>query len=106
MLRLPNSAAVGNKVTMPTSPAAARKTNTLGWSAKLPVAMMKAADKLRWPVPSARTCLVSVLGPPSKYPAAIEMVMNSSVAIIAPVPKRSITLLMLSPSISTSSSAI
>ena len=72
---------------IPTSPAAARKTNTLGWSAKLPVAMMKAADKLRWP--AQRQDLLGVCaGPPSKYPAAIEMTINSTVAIIAPVPNK------------------
>jgi hypothetical protein len=65
---LANSAAIGTMTTIATSPTALRYTNTFGWSAKFAVAMAKAAARLRWPVPSARTRLVSVLGPPTKYP--------------------------------------
>jgi hypothetical protein len=63
LLRLPNSAAVGNKVTIPTSPAAARKTNTFGWSAKLPVAIMgreNPGPALHQHVPNAaRSCCLA-----------------------------------------------
>jgi hypothetical protein len=57
------------------------------------------------PVPSARTRLLFTPGPPSKYPATIEITTNSKVATIAPAPNRESTFLKFSASISISSSS-
>jgi hypothetical protein len=64
--RLPNSAASGMTMTIPTSPAAARKTSTSARSAKLPAAIVKQAAMLRCAVPRATTRRVSAAGPPSR----------------------------------------
>jgi hypothetical protein len=88
-----NARESGMRTSNPTIATTITMTITLG-SLKLGLAITSAAAMLRWPVPSARTRLVSPSDPPSNPPVPKPNAINGSSARIPRVPKTCRTLSM------------
>jgi hypothetical protein len=88
-----NARESGMRTSNPTIATTITMTITLG-SLKLGLAITSAAAMLRWPVPSARTLLVSPSDPPSNQPVPKPNAINRNPARIPRVPQTCRTLSM------------